>query len=64
MRLIYLQVLKHQERLNDIKKGTKDDFRGGKKLSKVKPMYLEAKLTESIFSLISLEIKKQNPKND
>ena len=33
MRLRYLEVLKHQERLNGIKKGTNDNFRGCKILS-------------------------------
>ena len=49
MRLRYFDVLKHQEGLNDIKKGTNDNFRGCKALSKVKPMYLEVTLKESMF---------------
>ena len=49
MRLSSLEVSKHQERLNDDKKGTTDDFRGYKKLSKVKPMYLEVNLKESLI---------------
>ena len=44
MQLRYLVVLKQQERLNDIKKGKNDDFRGSKTLSKVKPIYLGLKL--------------------
>ena len=47
--LKYLEVLKYQERLNDIKKGRKDNFRGSKTLSKSKPMYLEVKLKEAKF---------------
>ena len=49
MRLRYLDVLKHRERLNDIKKGTNDDFRGCRALSKVKPMHLEVTFKESMF---------------
>ena len=49
MRLSSLEVSKHQERLNDDKKGTTDDFRGSKKLSKVKPMYVEVNLKESLI---------------
>ena len=49
MRLRYLDVLKHQEGLNDIKKGTNDYFTGCKALSKVKLMYLEVTLKESMF---------------
>ena len=45
--LSYLEVLKHQERLKDVKKGTRDHFRGCETLSKVKPMYLEVKLKEA-----------------
>ena len=45
----YLEVLKHQERLNHIKKDTNDDFRGRKILSKVKLLYLEVKLKEPTF---------------
>ena len=33
-------ILKHQERLNIIKKDARDDLRGCKTLSKEKPMYL------------------------
>ena len=44
-----LEILEHQERLNDIKKGPNDNFRDCKILSKVEPMYLEVKLKESMF---------------
>ena len=47
--LRYLGVLNHQERLNNIKKGSKDNFRGDKTQSKGKPMYLEVKLKEAKF---------------
>ena len=43
------QRLKHEERLNDINKRTRDDFRDSKTLIKVKPMYLEPKLKETKF---------------
>ena len=36
----YLEVIQHQERLNDIKKGMRDVFRGLKTLSKTKPKNL------------------------
>ena len=49
MRLRYLDVLKHQERLNDIKKGTNGDFRGCRALSKVKTIHLLVTLKESMF---------------
>ena len=49
MLLRYLEVLKRQKRLNDIKKETRDDLRCCKTLYKVKPMYLEVKLKESMF---------------
>ena len=39
-------ILKHQERLNIMKKDARDDLRGCKTLSKVKPMYLEVKFKE------------------
>ena len=45
--LSYLEVLKHQERLKDVKKGTRNHFRGCETLSKAKSMYLEIKLKEA-----------------
>ena len=45
----YLEVIQHQERLNDIKKGTRDVFRGLKTLSKTKPINLEVKLDKAKF---------------
>ena len=47
VRMRYLQVLKHQGRLNGIKKGMRENFTGCKKLRKVKHMYLEVKLKEA-----------------
>ena len=35
--------------LNDIRKGTRDDFRGSKTLNKVNPIFLEEKLEEAKF---------------
>ena len=46
VQLRYLEVLKHQERLNDIKKDTRGNFKGCRTLTKVKP-YLEVKLKEA-----------------
>ena len=46
MRIRYLEVVKDQERLNDIKKC---NFTGSKTLSKVTLMYLELKLEEAKF---------------
>ena len=43
----YLEALKHQERLNDIKKGMRDVFRGSKTLRKTMPMHLEVKLKKA-----------------
>ena len=45
----YLEVIQHQERLNDIKKGTRDVFRGLKTLSKTKAINLEVKLDKAKF---------------
>ena len=42
-------TLKHQERLNDTKKGTIDDFTSCETVSKVKPMDLTVKLKEAKF---------------
>ena len=58
MWLRYLEVLKHQERLNDTEKGRNDDFRSCKTLRKVNSMYLEVKLKEYI-SLMSVQDIKQ-----
>ena len=41
VQLRYLEILKHQERLNDIKKGTRDNFLGCKTLIEVEPIHLE-----------------------
>ena len=49
VRLRNLEIGKHQERLNDIKNGTRYIFRGWKTLSKVKLMYLEVKFKEAKF---------------
>ena len=49
MRLRYLGFLKHLEPLNKIKKDTRDEFRGCKTPSKVKPMYFVVKLKECKF---------------
>ena len=49
MQLRYLEVLKHQEKLSDIKKGTRDGFGGCKTLNKVIPIYLEGKLEKAKF---------------
>ena len=48
MRLRCLQVLKHHEKLNNKKNGTKDDFRGFKKLSKVMKFYSILKMYRGI----------------
>ena len=47
MRRRYLEILSHQDRLSDIKKGP--NVRGCKTLSNVEPMYLEVKLKETMF---------------
>ena len=39
--LRYLEVLKHQERLNDLMKGTRHGCKGWKTLDKVNPIYIE-----------------------
>ena len=49
MRLRYLKIVKHQEWLNNIKKGTIDNFIGCKTLSKVNLIYLKVKLKEAKF---------------
>ena len=49
MRLRYLKIVKHQEWLNNIKKGTIDNFIGCKTLSKVNLIYLNVKLKEAKF---------------
>ena len=36
--LRYLQILKHQERLNDINKGMRDDYGDCKTLNKTRPL--------------------------
>ena len=43
----YLEVLKHQETLNDNNKNATDEFRSCKTLNKIKPMYLEVKQNEA-----------------
>ena len=48
-RVSYFEALKHQERWNHIKKGSRDNFRGWKKLSKVETMYIEKKMKEAKF---------------
>ena len=48
MRLRCLQVLKHHEKLNNKKNGTRDDFRGFKKLSKVMKFYSILKMYRGI----------------
>ena len=63
VRLKYLEVFKHQERLNDINKVTRDGFTGCKALSKVvsKEHVLEEiqmfdspqKLSKKVISLLS-----------
>ena len=50
VRLRYLEVLKHQERLSDISKGSRDEVIGCKTLKKVNPMYLELKFKEIKFN--------------
>ena len=45
----YLETLKHEKRLNVIKKGPNDNFRGCKTLSNVQPMYLEVKFKKPTF---------------
>ena len=45
--LKHYDILKHQERLNDIKKDMRDDFKGCKKLRKIEPMYLDVNLQET-----------------
>ena len=47
VQLRYLGDLNRQERLNDIKKGTRDNFRAYKTLSTRKTMHLEVKLKEA-----------------
>ena len=49
MWLKYLEVLKHQERVNDIMKRTKDGFKGCRTLNKANPIYLKGKLKEAKF---------------
>ena len=49
VRLRNLEVLKHQDRLNDIKKVMRDNFSGCKTLNKVNPIYFEGKLKEAKF---------------
>ena len=49
MRRRYLEILNHQDRLSDIKKGPNGNVRGCKTLSNVEPMYLEVKLKEPMF---------------
>ena len=43
--------MKHQDEIKEVKKGTKEHFRGSKTLNKVRPMYLEVKLKEATFHL-------------
>ena len=50
VRVKYIEALKHQERLKEIKKDTKDQFIGSKTLRKTKLMYLAAKLKEAKFN--------------
>ena len=57
VRLKHSGVLKHQEsygwcfwRLNDIEKGTKQEFTGSITLSKVKLKYLEVKFKQAKFN--------------
>ena len=64
MRLRYLEALKHQEKLSDIKRGTRDIFRGCKTLSKCKVYVFRGKIERSLISLMSLEVKKQKAKNN
>ena len=63
MQLRYLEVLKHQEKLSDIKKGTRDGFGGCKTLNKVIPIYLEGKLEKAKFhwGLKRLKVVKNEP---
>ena len=63
MRLRYLEVLKHQERVNKIMKGTRDKCRGCKALSKVKPTsksnsHKETNLFGNLHAANSLEFAR------
>ena len=44
-----LEVLKHKQKLNDIKEVTRNNFRCCKTLSKVKSMYFDLKFKEAKF---------------
>lgn len=58
--LRYSEALKHQDRLNYRNEDTRDNFRGSKRLIKVRSICSDVKVEETKFQCLELKTQKAN----